>query len=64
MFPDSYVADLISRVPMASDGSGTRLVAQTDSQKQAVAEAATRMPPEAFIAFEPILDLLVRISTA
>lgn len=61
LFPDEYVGHLLERVPVAGDVIATRLAARTDSQKQAVAAAVSRMPAEAFLAFQPIFKLISNI---
>jgi hypothetical protein len=46
---------------MDQAGKPIRLTAKTNAQKQAVADAVADMPPEAFVAFEPICGLLKKI---
>nr|WP_294555358.1 AAA family ATPase [uncultured Rhodopila sp.] len=61
LFQDNYVERFLERMPVAGDGSPKRLTAKTSAQKKAVADAVAYMPPEAFVAFEPIFGLLEKI---
>lgn len=58
LFPDSYVADLLSWQPTVGAPGCKVLQATTNVQKQAVAHAAEHFPTEAFIAFTAIFALI------
>jgi hypothetical protein len=62
LLPDCHVECILERIPVAGDGTTTRLAAKTDAQKRAVAAAASNMPASAFVTFEPIFSLLRHIS--
>lgn len=63
LFPDEFVAHLIDSVPVPGAPGVQILRAQTEAQKQAVADAATTFPPSAFEAFRPIFERLLSVSS-
>lgn len=63
LFPDAYIASMLTTQPIAGAPGATVLQA-TDGQKATAAEAARSFPPDAFAAFEPIFALLDRVLAA
>ena len=64
LFEDVHIAPFLTRVPVAGDGGATRLAAQTNAQKVAVADAVANFPAAAFQAFAPIFNMLDQIAAA
>jgi len=61
LFPDQYVAQFLEWVPIVGSPGAVVLQAVNNGQKAHVASAAPTFPPEAFAAFEPILELVERL---